>query len=174
MLSCCLVFPKFYILGLHLTLGIPWYTMDCFSLGIDLLKSLMPIPLQSPIKISNAARLQCRSYCHHTKFKTPPSQILKPRNGQHKKRLKAALCGWASMPDLMPYTQPIFEVLWVEADWERVLQKFLLTHDPSRIMDSYNIISQPDNQEGSVTVPLQAALISSIKYPYCLSSTTIH
>jgi hypothetical protein len=40
-------------------------------------------------------------------------------------------------------------------------------------MDSYDIISQTENQEGSVTVPLQAALISSIEYPYCLSSTTI-
>jgi hypothetical protein len=130
----------------------------------------MPISLQSPVKISNTARLQRRSYRRHTKFKTLPSQTLNPRNGQRKKRLKAALCGWASMPDLMPHTQPIFEVLWVEADWERLLQKFLLTHDPSRITDSYNIISQPDNQEGSVTVPLQAVLISSIEYPYCLSS----
>jgi hypothetical protein len=100
------------------------------------------------------------------------------------------LCEWASMPDLMPHIQlllkcfqkppdasvlhaKVFEVLWVEANWERVLQEFLLTHDPSRIMDSYNITSQTENQEGSVTVPLQAALISSIEYPYCLSSTTI-
>jgi hypothetical protein len=83
------------------------------------------------------------------------------------------------MPDLMPHIQPllkyfqkppdvsvspakVFEVLWVEANWERVLQEFLLTHDPSHIMDSNNIISQTDNQEGSVTIPLQAALISSI------------
>jgi hypothetical protein len=69
--------------------------------------------------------------------------------------------------------QKVFEVLWVEANWERVLQEFLLTHDPSCIKDSYNITSQTDNQEGSVTVPLQAALILSIQYPYCLSSTTI-
>jgi hypothetical protein len=41
-------------------------------------------------------------------------------------------------------------------------------------MDSYNIISKPTDNEGSITVPLQAALISSIKYPYCLSSMTIH
>jgi hypothetical protein len=75
-------------------------------------------------------------------------------------------------PDVLVSCAKVFEVLWVEADWERVLQEFLLTHDPSRIMDSYNIISQTDNQEGSVTVPLQAALISSIEYPYCLSSTT--
>jgi hypothetical protein len=45
--------------------------MDCFSLGIDLLKSLMPIPLRSPVKISNAAGLQRRLYRRHTKFKTP-------------------------------------------------------------------------------------------------------
>jgi hypothetical protein len=190
MLSCCLVLPKFYILGLLLTLGIPWYTNDYFSSGIDVLESLMLIPLQSPIKISNAARLQRRLYRCHTKFKPPPSRTLKPRNGQRKKKKKAALCEWASMPDLIPHIQPllkcfqnppdvavshakVFEVLWVEANWERVLQEFLLTHDPSRIMDSYNIISQTDNQEGSVTVPLQAALISSIEYPYCLSSTTI-
>jgi hypothetical protein len=150
----------------------------------------MPIPSWSPIKISNAASLQRRSYCCHTKFKPPPSRTLKPRNGQCKKKKKAALSEWASMPDLMPHIQPllkcfqkppdvsvsrskVFEVLRVEANWERVLQEFLLTHDPSRIMDSYNIILQTDNQEDSVTVPLQAALISSIKYPYCLSSTTI-
>jgi hypothetical protein len=191
MLSCCLVLlPKFFILGLLLTLGIPWYTINCFSLRIDVIKFLMQIPLRSPIKISNVARLQCRSYCHHTKFKPPPSQTLKPRNGQRKKKKKAALCEWDSIPDLMPHIQPllkcfqkppdvtvsraiVFEVLWVEANWERVLQEFLLTHDPSRIMDSYNITSQTDNQESSVTVPLQAALISSIKYPYCLSRTTI-
>jgi hypothetical protein len=139
MLSCCLVLPKFNILGLLLTLGIPWYTTDCFSLGIDVIESLMPIPSQSPIKISNAARLQCRSYRCHTKFKPPPSQTLKPRNGQRKKKKKAALCEWASMPDLMPHIQTllkcfqkppdvlvshakVFEVLWVEANWERVLQ----------------------------------------------------
>ena len=135
-------------------------------------------------------RLQHRSYCRHRKFKPPPSRTLKPRSGQRKKKKKAALCEWASIPDLMPHIQPllkcfqkppdvlvsrakVFGVLWVEANWERVLQEFLHTHDLSCIIDSYNIISQTDNQEGSVTIPLQAALISSIKYPYCLLSTTI-
>jgi hypothetical protein len=67
--------------------------------------------------------------------------------------LKTALCGWASMPDLMPHNQPLlkcfpialdvlvsraklFEVLWVEDYREKVLKEFLLTHDTSRIMDS--------------------------------------
>jgi hypothetical protein len=39
-------------------------------------------------------------------------------------------------------------------------------------MNSYNIISKPTDDKGSVTVPLQAALISLIEYLYCLSSTT--
>jgi hypothetical protein len=109
MLSCCLVLPLFYILSLLLTLGIPWYTMDCFSLRIGLIESLMSIPSQSPVTISNAVRLQRRLYCRQTKFKTPPSRILKQRNGQRKKRLKAVLCGWVSLPDLMPHTQPILK-----------------------------------------------------------------
>jgi hypothetical protein len=199
MLSCCLDLPKikscFSVLGLLLPLGLPWYTVDIISLGIDLLESLLPIPLQSPpIKIRNVARLQCRLYCPHTKFKIPPSQILKPQKLHCTKRntpsLKAALGEWASMPDLMPHIQlllrcfprppdvsvthaKVFEVLRVETYWKRVLQEFLLTHDPNRIMDSYNIISEPTDDEGCITVPLQAALISSIEYPYCLSSTTV-
>jgi hypothetical protein len=41
-------------------------------------------------------------------------------------------------------------------------------------MDIYSIFSQPNKDEGCVTIPLKAALISSIKYPYCLSSKTVN
>jgi hypothetical protein len=41
-------------------------------------------------------------------------------------------------------------------------------------MDIYRIFAQPNKDEGVVTVPLKAALISSIEYPYCLSSKTVN
>jgi hypothetical protein len=64
----------------------------------------------------------------------------------------------------------VFDILWQETFGDRLLHGFLATHDPSRIMDIYSIFAHPNKDEGVVTVPLKAALISSFEYPYCLSS----
>jgi hypothetical protein len=62
-------------------------------------------PYQNQQRRKIAAKIVSSSH----KIQTPPSRTLKPRNGQHKKKKKAALCEWASMPDLMPHIQPLLK-----------------------------------------------------------------
>jgi hypothetical protein len=68
----------------------------------------------------------------------------------------------------------VFDILWQETFWDWFLHGFLATHDPSCIMDISSIFAHPNKDEGDITVPLKAALISSFKYPYCLSSKTVN
>jgi hypothetical protein len=68
----------------------------------------------------------------------------------------------------------VFDVLWQEIFWDWLIHGFLATHDPSRIMEIYSIFAYSNEDEGVVTVPLKAALISSSKYPYCLSSKNVN
>jgi hypothetical protein len=151
----CLILPKFshcfYVMGLLFTLCLPWYTVDHFSSGFDLLKSHLPTSTQYTKKLKNIARLQCRSYCHCTKFKRMPTQNLQCNN-MKPCQLAAVLGGWASLPELLPRVQPLFQcfpnppvvsvtraqvftILWEETKRERLLSKFLLSHDPSYIMN---------------------------------------
>jgi hypothetical protein len=139
MIFCCLVLPKikpcFYFMGLLLNLGLLWYTAELFSSGVDLLKSQLPKLSQHPIKLKKIERLQCRSYCHHTKFKPSPSQKWQ---GKKMKPLKsvAVLRRWASLPDFLPhipllqcFPRPptlsvicakVCDVLLEEANWEQL------------------------------------------------------
>jgi hypothetical protein len=186
MLTCCLVLPtikrRFYVLVLLLSLGLPWSTVEFFSSGFDLLQSQLPILSQRPIRIKNLARLKHRSYHHHTRFKSP--------QGPRLRKINKDLGGWASLPSLLShiplllhfFPKPpvvsvthaqVFDIMWQESYWDRLLHGFLAAQDPSCIMDIYSIFAKPHKDKGVVTVPLKAALISSIEYPYCLSSKTV-
>jgi hypothetical protein len=187
MLTCCLVLPtitrQFYVLVLLLCIGLPWSTVDFFSSGFDLLQSQLPIPSQRPIGIKNVAQSKRRSYHCHTRFKTPQRPGLCKVNKNTR--------SWASLASLLPHITPllycfpkppvvsvtcaqVFDVLWQETFWDWLIHGFLATHDPSCIMDSYSIFAHPNKDEGVVTAPLKAALISSFEYPYCLSSKTVN
>jgi hypothetical protein len=187
MLTCCLVLPtitrRFYVLVPLVSLGLPWSTVDFFSSEFDLLQSQLPIPSRHPIGIKNVARSKCRSYCRHTRFKSPQRPGLCKVNKD--------ICSWALLPSLLPhiplllhcFPKPpvvsvtcaqVFDILWQETFWDWLLHGFLATHYPSRIIDIYSIFAHPIKDEGVVTVPLKAALISSFEYPYCLSSKTVN
>jgi hypothetical protein len=173
-------------MGLLVALGLPWSTVDLVSSGADLLKSHLPTSLQHAMKLKNIARLQRRSYCHHTKFKHTPPQKWQ-RNNMKPCQLADVLGGWASLPELLPHVQPLFQcypnppivsvtcaqvfnIMWKEANWERLINKFLFSHDSSHIMNISHFFANQKHSEGVVTVSLQAALISSLEDPYCLSS----
>jgi len=182
MLSC-LALPRFtcrfYVLIFLLFLGIPWSNVEFFSSGYDFIQSQAVLPPRRPVQIKNIARSQRRSYRRHTKFKSPNQRIIHQDIDP--------FGGWASLPILLPHITPllpcfpnppevsvtrtqVFNIMWAEAYWGRVVQEFLTTHDPSRLVDIYRLFSPSHNEEGVIQVPINKALISSIEDPYCLSS----
>ena len=179
MLTCYLVLPtitrQFYVLVILLSLGLSWSTVEFFSSGFDLLQCQLPIPSQHPIGIKKVARSKRRSYCHHTRFKSPQRPGLCKVNKD--------ICSWALLPSLLPHITPllhcfpkppvvsvthaqVFDIMWQESYWDRLLHGFLAAQDPSCIMDIYSMFAHPNKDEGVVTVSLEVALISSFKYPY--------
>ncbi|KAL3772968.1 hypothetical protein ACHAW5_003940 [Stephanodiscus triporus] len=63
--------------------------------------------------------------------------------------------------------------MWAEACWDRLLEDFLATQDPSKIMNVYQIFEPTGENEGVVTVPInKQALISSLG-SYCLSGQSV-
>ena len=140
---------RFYLLLILISLGIPWASVHFLISGLDVVQSQVVLLPRNPARIKNVARSKRRSYRHHTKFKSLPSAIRKndEPNG-----------GWASLPSLLPHIVPllpclptppivpvtrnqIFEIMWAEAYWERILHEFLATQDPSTIMEVYQMFA---------------------------------
>jgi hypothetical protein len=85
-------------------------------------------------KLKNIARLQPRFYCHCKKIQT--HTYTKMATQQYEALPSAAvLGGWASLPELLSYEQPLFQcflnspavsvacaqvftILWEETNWE--------------------------------------------------------
>jgi hypothetical protein len=111
-ICCCLILPKFnhcfYDMGLVITLGLPFYTVDLCSPGFDVLKSHLPTSSQHTTKLRNIARLLRRSYYYRTKFKHMPPQKWQCNN-MKPCQSAAMLGGWASLPELLPDVQPLFQ-----------------------------------------------------------------
>ncbi len=150
----CLALPRFtcrfYVLIILLSLCIPWSNIDFFSSGFDVIHSQALLQPRCPVHIRNVARLQRRSSWHHTKFKSTKQRIAR--------QVKDSFGGWVLLPSLLPHITPLltcfphppevlvtrahdFDILWAEAYWGWLLQDFLATHDPSRLVDIYQLFS---------------------------------
>ena len=186
MLSC-LALPRFtcrfYVLIFLLFLGIPWSNVEFFSSGYDFIQSQAVLPPRRPVQIKNIARSQRRSYWRHTKFKSPNQRIVRQDIDP--------FGGWALLPSLLPHFVPllpclpnppvvsvtraqVFDIMWAEAYWDRLLGKFLATQDPRKIMEVYQIFESTRANEGVVTVPInKQTFISSLEDPYCLSGRSV-
>jgi hypothetical protein len=63
--------------------------------------------------------------------------------------------------------------MWTEGYWEPPVNDFIISQNPSCIIETCQLFLQAPPREGIVTVPLQTTLISSIEGPFCLSSKAI-
>ena len=155
LLSCCLKLKHlFYVLGLLLTLGLPWCMVHFVSSGVDLLEScLLPIPSQRPISITDATRLQHRSYRRHVKFKTTSLKTHHHWKATRHHLNATRLDRWGSLPELFLHVQPllgcfpsppvvpvsrakVFDVMWTEAYWEQLINDFIISQNPSCIVET--------------------------------------
>ena len=176
----CFTLPNFshrtYLLLILIVCGVPLPDVECIFSGFDLIQTHAPnSPPNRPSRLHQArkiARSKRRSYRRHTKFK-PTQRTVQSRRG--------SFDGWASLPSLPPHVVPllpclartpvvsvrrdqVFEIMWAEACWNRILEDFLATLDPSKIMDIYRIFELKGENDGVVTVPInKQALISSLE-----------
>jgi hypothetical protein len=95
------------------------------------------------------------------------------------------LGGWASLPTIMlhipsllnclvqpPSLAPMF-VIYNTTCWCTLVNNFLYTHDPSQLVRFTQFFAQPSSTDNVITVPLNQALVSSIKHLYFLSSKAV-
>jgi hypothetical protein len=95
------------------------------------------------------------------------------------------LGGWASLTTIMLHVQSLLDglvqllslvpmfVIYNTTCWYTLVNDFLLTHDPSQLVGFTQIFAQPSSTDNVVPVPLDWALVSSIKHPYCLLSMAV-
>ena len=177
MLGCLALVPqfsiRFYLLIVLLCLGIPWSHVDFIFSSFDVVKSQAPNPPRRPIQVKNIARSQRRSYQLHTKFK-PAQRTVRQED-------RNLFGGWALLLPCLPnppvvsvMRAQVFDIMWAEAYWDRLLGEFLATQDPRKIMEVYQIFESTRANEGVVTVPInKQTFISSLEDPYCLSGRSV-
>ena len=178
----CLTLPQFsirlYLLIVLLCFGIPWSNVDFFFSSFDVVQSHAQAPPRCRIPVKNIARSQRRSYQRNTKI-TPTKRTVRHN--------KDPFGGWVLLPGLLPHivlllpclpTPPVvsvtrtqvFDIMWAEAYWDRLLGDFLATQDPRQIMEVNQIFKPTRENENVVTVPInKRTFISSIEDPYSLS-----
>jgi hypothetical protein len=118
-------------------------------------------------------RKQLRLYRRHTKYKRKCQQHHPPPLPQVTPSMKREKNGgWGSLISKPP------TILGHKLN-AQLEERFLSTHDPSRIMDFYATSSTfPEKQashicRGGANVNLWQVLISSLEYPCCYSSSTV-
>ena len=160
-----------------------------FKYGFDLLIfTIAPCSRRVSRSIKQVHRRRvCRC---HTKFKKPRSHR---RHTKYRTR-QDIFNGWGSYSDSPPHwgellqcfirpprvctREHAFDLLWEEVNWERLLNGFLHSHDPSDIMSAMSMSYLPtlasNFDEGVISTRLQRIFISSIDSPRCLSGSIIH
>ncbi len=148
------------------TIDLIFSSIDVFAYHISYLLPSQPqrMNIRSYNKVNNA-RAKKRKDCHHQQTIKKRRQNL--QSGQRKIGSHSCYNGWACYPLPAPTLNCPFQ--------GKEIDKFVTSHDPSRIMECFNIISRIDIPNGQITLPtrVQALLFSSFDKPMCLSLKTI-
>jgi hypothetical protein len=196
---------RFYILLILLTTKLPWWTIELLlsiQLGVKIIEyQLRDPPWQFMKSKRSIARLQCRMYRCHIKFKKRNKHrrscchIKFKKRNKHRRlqrlqhpKLKSFmfLCRWSSYAATMPHVQLLLqclhqppvshdlEIMAKQALWDHLVENFIPTHNPAHCyMELQQVISRIPIKEGIVSKRFKKILISSINSPHCLSNTAI-
>jgi hypothetical protein len=158
---------------IFIIIGVPMWTIDLIFSSINVfayhVSYLLPSQPQrknihSYNKVNNA-RAKKRKDCRHQQTIKKRHQNLQGR--QRKIGSRSWYNGWACYPLPAPTLSCPFQ--------GKEIEEFVTSHDPSCIMECFNIISRIDIPNGQITLPtrVQALSFSSFDKPMCLSLKTI-